>query len=198
MKKIAVKELMVLLNEYATVSEDATLADAIGALEHAQESFDCTRYRHRAILVLDKTQQPIGKISQIDALKALEPKYAEIQGKDTKGPFRHFSRMFLNSMLEHHRLFDGSLDDFRKMTTRIHVRDFMHTLSADECIDENATLDEAIHILIMGHQQSLLVTRNSAIVGILRLTDVFSAVFQPLATSSDRSSPRSVKPHLRV
>ena len=186
MKKFAIKNLMVPLDEYATVPEDATLSDTIQALEHAQQAFDHTKYRHRAILVLDKTNRPIGKISQIDALIALEPKYKEIQGEDTKSTFRHFSRMFLNSMIEHHRLFDGSLDDLRKKASRIRVRDFMHTLSADECLDENATLDEAIHILVMGHRQSLLVTCDSEIVGILRLTDVFSAVFHSLATSPEK------------
>jgi CBS domain-containing protein len=84
-------------------------------------------------------------------------------------------------MLEYHRLFDGSLETLRKKAANIHVRDFMHTLSADESVSENATLDEAIHILIMGHHQSLLVKRDDQIVGILRLTDVFSAVFQPLS-----------------
>ena len=49
-------------------------------------------------------------------------------------------------------------------------------------MSEDATLDEAIHLLVMGHQQSLLVKRDKTIVGILRLTDVFSAVFQPLAS----------------
>lgn len=185
MKKITIKDLMVPLEEYATVSEDATLSDAILSLENAQQAFDHTKYRHRAILVLDKGNRPIGKISQIDALKALEPKYKEIYGEDTKSTFRHFSRMFLNSMLEHHRLFDGSLDDLRKKTAKIRVKDFMHTLSADDCLNENATLGEAIHILIMGHQQSLLVTRKNEIVGILRLTDVFSAVFQTLSGLPD-------------
>jgi CBS domain-containing protein len=83
-------------------------------------------------------------------------------------------------MVEYHRLFDGSLEDLRKKAANIHVRDFMHTLSADESVSEGATLDEAIHLLIMGHHQSLLVKRDDRIVGILRLTDVFSAVFQPL------------------
>ena len=182
MKTVSIKELMVPLNEYATVSENATLADAIQALDHAQETFCQNKYRHRAILVLDKNQQPMGKIGQIDALRALEPKYKDIQSQDTRGAFRHFSRMFLNSMIEHHRLFDGSLEDLRKKTANIHVSDFMHTLSADECVSEDATLDEAIHLLIMGHQQSLLVKRDEKIVGILRLTDVFSAVFQPLVS----------------
>jgi CBS domain-containing protein len=185
MKKMQIKELVVPLNEYATVFEDATLADAIMALEHAQQTFDCTKYRHRAILVLDKDRQPVGKISQIDALKALEPKYNEIYGQAGRNSFRHFSRMFINSMIEHHRLFDSSLDDLRKKATTIKVVDFMHTLSADERIDENATLGEAIHILILGHQQSLLVARQGRIVGILRLTDVFSAVFHSLVAASE-------------
>lgn len=184
MKKIAIKDLMVPLDEYATVFEDATLADAIMALERAQLSFDHSKYRHRAILVLDKTGHPVGKISQIDALKALEPKYKEIQSDNNKGTFRHFSRMFLNSMIEHHNLFDGTLEDLTQKAAKIHVGDFMHALSADECLDENATLDEAIHILVMGHQQSLLVSRKSEIVGILRLTDVFSAVYHSLANGS--------------
>jgi CBS-domain-containing membrane protein len=137
--------------------------------------------------MLDKNQQPMGKIGQIDALRALEPKYKEIQNQDTRGTFRHFSRMFLNSMIEYHRLFDGSLEDLRKKAASIHVRDFMHTLSADECVNEDATLDEAIHLLIMGHHQSLLVKRDDKIVGILRLSDAFSAVFQPLASPGTRA-----------
>jgi len=181
MKTITINDLMVPLEEYATISEDASFSDAIQALESAQQAFDQTKYRHRAVLVLDKAKRPIGKISQMDALKALEPKYKEIQAEDTKGTFRHFNRMFLNSMLEHHRLFDGSLDDLREKAAKTKVKEYMHTLSADECLNENATLDEAIHILIMGHQQSLLVTRKREIVGILRLTDVFTAVFQSLS-----------------
>ncbi len=54
MKTFTVLDLMVPLSEYATVSDDASLCDAIVALEKAQEEFDQTRYRHRAILVFDQ------------------------------------------------------------------------------------------------------------------------------------------------
>ena len=185
MKRIAIKDLMVPLEEYATVFEEATLAEAIRALELAQQAFDHTKYRHRAILVLNKDGHVVGKVSQRDALKALEPKYKEIQGEDTKTAFRHFSRMFLTSMLEHHRLFDIPLEDLRKKADTLKVKEFMRTLSVDECLNENAVLDEAVHILIMGRHQSVLVTRNSKVVGILRLTDVFAAVFQTLEGQSD-------------
>jgi len=182
MKTISVKDLIVPLDEYATVCEDASLADAILALERAQQDFDHTKYRHRAILVLDAKGQPIGKLGQLDALRALEPKYKKIQGEHTGGSFRHFSRMFLKSMLENYSLFDGSLEELKEKAAKINVKEFMHNLSTDECIDENAFLDEAVHTLIMGHHQSLLVSRGKTIIGILRLTDVFSAVFHTLAS----------------
>lgn len=186
MKKISVKDLMVPIGEYAVVSEDATLSDAIRALERAQRAFDRTRHPHRAILVLDKANRPVGKISQLDALKAMEPKYKKIQGKDEKSAFRHFSRMFLHSMLAHQRLFDGSLDDLREKAARIRVKEFMSTVSEDDYLGENTTLDEALHILIMRRRQSLLVSRDNEIVGILRLTDVFAAAFGSLAAAGAR------------
>ena len=40
MTKIFVKDLMVPLEEYATVHEDATLYEALTALEKAQEALD--------------------------------------------------------------------------------------------------------------------------------------------------------------
>jgi len=54
MKKKPVKELMVPLAKYATVSQEATLFEAVMALEKAQEKFDQSRYRHRAVLIYDK------------------------------------------------------------------------------------------------------------------------------------------------
>ena len=46
-------------------------------------------------------------------------------------------------------------------------------------MNEHDTLDIAIHRLVMGHHQSLLVTRDNDIkniIGILRKTDVFMAI----------------------
>jgi CBS domain-containing protein len=52
----------------------------------------------------------------------------------------------------------------------------MYTLTEGEYVREDATLDEAIHQLVIGHHQSLLVTRGEEIVGILRLSDVFREI----------------------
>jgi CBS-domain-containing membrane protein len=57
----------------------------------------------------------------------------------------------------------------------------MHTPTEGEYVRQDASLDVAIHQLIIGQHQSLLVTDKAGeIVGILRLTDVFAAVFHKL------------------
>jgi CBS-domain-containing membrane protein len=57
------------------------------------------------------------------------------------------------------------------------VENFMKAPTEGEFVDLEAPLKQAIHQLIVGHHFSLLVTQERRIVGILRLTDVFAAVF---------------------
>jgi CBS domain-containing protein len=180
-KSYKVKDLMVPLSEYATVSEDATLYEAVISLENAQENFEDkhTRYRHRAILVLDKKGNVVGKLSQLDVLRALEPKYQEmIQGE---GLHRYgFTKQFTRSILEDYNLFASPLEDICRKAGEQNVKKFMKTPTEGEYISEDASLDVAIHQLIMGNHQSLLTTRGEKIVGILRQTDVFAAVFHAM------------------
>jgi CBS domain-containing protein len=177
-KTYPVKDLMVPLSEYATVSETATLYEAVLALEEAQEKFEDkhTRYRHRAVLILDKDGDVIGKLSQLDALRALEPKYQKmVKGEGLR---RYgFAKEFEESILEKFGLFAGALEDICRKAGERNVKEFMYTPTEGEYVSEDATLELAIHQLIIGRHQSLLVTRNEKIVGILRLTDVFAAVF---------------------
>jgi CBS domain-containing protein len=181
MKSISVKQLMIPLAEYATVSEDATLYEAVVALEEAQKRFDSERDRHRAILVLGKDNQVVGKLSQWDILKGLEPKYDQIgQRKDTS---RYgFSPEFLRSMMDSYGLWRKPLEDLCRKGAETKVGTLMHTLEEGEYVAEDAPLDEAIHLLVMGHHQSLLVRSGDKIVGILRLSDVFREICRMIKT----------------
>ncbi len=97
MATYTVKDLMVPLSEYATVLEDASLYEAVVALEKAQaefsnplekapEKFGPKRHPHRAILVLDKDGQVAGKISQLDALTALSV-FIQNQNRPVRMPY---------------------------------------------------------------------------------------------------------------
>ncbi|MCP4688965.1 MAG: CBS domain-containing protein [Desulfobacterales bacterium] len=178
MKNFFVKDLMVPLSEYATAPEDATLYEAVEALENAQKAFDDSKYRHRAILVLDKDGKVVGKIAQIDVLEALEPKYQEMISRQNGLASYGFSKKFMKDMLSTYRLWDSPLKDICKKAADIKVSAFMYTPTEGEFVEEEATLDEAIHQLVLGRHQSLLVTRDDEIIGILRLTDVFEAIFR--------------------
>lgn len=176
---IRVSDLMVPLDEYATVGDDATLYEAVIALEKAQEELDRKRhhYLHRAILVYNKNKKITGKISQLDVLMALEPKYQDMGDMRTLSR-AGFSPQFLKSMMEKFHLCDKSFSEMCTKAANIKVKDFMHTPTEGEHVEEERSLCEAIHQFVMGHHQSLLVTRDGVIVGILRLTDVFKEVFQ--------------------
>ena len=181
MKQIAVADLMVPLEEYVNVLEEATLFEAVMTLEKAQEELDRTRYKylHRAILVSNKKGEVVGKIGQLDILKALEPKYKEIERHESLGLGRAgLSPGFLQSMMERYSLWERPMSDICTKAAKFKVKDFMHTPSEGEYVEDTASLDEAIHHLVIGQHQSLLVTHKGKIVGILRLTDVFLEIFR--------------------
>lgn len=179
-----VKEVMIPLSEYATVSEDATLCEAVLALEEAQKKLDHTQYRHRAVLIYNKNRQVVGKVSQLDILRALEPKYNDIEASKSAHRFG-FSKQFLKNMFEQFDLWQEPLADICRKAVKWKVKTFMYTPTEGEYVDQNASLNEAIHQLVMGHHQSLLVVGNKEIVGILRLTDVFKEVCEMIKSCEE-------------
>ena len=53
MKKYKIKDLMVPLSNYAVIPEDATIFEAVMALEKTQLKFNQNSYLNRAILIED-------------------------------------------------------------------------------------------------------------------------------------------------
>jgi CBS domain-containing protein len=171
-----VKDLMVPLSEYATAPEGSTLMEAYLALEKAQELFDHSPYRHRAILILDKNKRVVGKLSQMDVLRALEPQSEKL---DRVSDIRQygFSKSFILKMRDQHRMREMPLKDLCDRAAKLKVENFMQTPTEGEYIEEDAPLSMAIHQIVAGTHLALLVTKYSEIVGVLRLSDVFAAVF---------------------
>ena len=179
MKNFIVKELMVPISEYATVPEGATLFEAVLALEKAQEQFQQNRYSHRAVLIMDKNKKVIGKLSQMDFLTALEPKDDNLEQIRRFQQFG-FSRKALALQQEEYLKSSPPVLDIYSKAASMKVTEFMQRPTEGEYVDENASLDVALHQLTAGSNLSLLVTRGLDIVGVLRLADVFAAVYHSM------------------
>jgi len=179
MKTQSLKELMVPLEEYATVDQEATLLDAVGALEQSWQKVRAGKFKHRAVLVLDKAGYVVGKISHWDLLRAMEPKYSGIGDFDR---LTHFglNPAFMKSMVDKEQLWNDPWEFMCSRTANLLVKDVMRPLGTDDFIDENDTLAHAVHLLVMGRKLSVLVRRGDRVVGILRIVDICDTVCEML------------------
>lgn len=187
MKNYVVKDLMVPISEYATVPERATLFEAVLALEKAQEQFQQNRYSHRAVLIMDKNKKVIGKLSQMDFLSALEPKDANLEQIRKFKQFG-FTRKAIALQQEEYLKSSAPIVDAYSKAAAMKVTEFMQRPTEGEYVDEGASLDMALHQLTAGSNLSLLVTRGGDIVGVLRLADVFAAVYHTMKESESKKA----------
>lgn len=173
MKKKRVRDLTLSLEEYATIEADKTIQEALEALSKAQLGLTRDRHQHQAVLVLDRDGSVVGKLSHWAVLRALEPKF--LKHDDVASLHRAgLTDEFIQSIKETFSLFTGSLEQMCRYAARLKAKDAM--VPVGESIDEDAPLTEAIHQMVLKHVQSLPVTRQGAVVGLLRLTDVFEEV----------------------
>lgn len=176
MKEVEVEDLMIPLNEYSTISENASLIEAIDALEEAQKKVNRSMNQHRAMLVLNDLDNVVGKISQLDILKALESDSKDVNRLKSIGKYG-FSQQAIRRMIAESNYWQSLSDKLNRKTTTMRVKDFMHSPTEGEIVDLEASLNEAIHQLVEGHHHSLLVISDKKIIGILRMVDIFSEIY---------------------
>lgn len=180
MKTKIVKDIMTPLDEYGTVSIEATLTEAAQALEEVQKDYEQNRKRHRILLIADANGRVVGKLSQLDVLRALQPKGKRIEDSTSLSRFG-VSSEYLKPMFDLCGFWGKPLIDVCKEAGNLKVERLIHSPLKGEHIDENASLPEAIHELGLEHHQSMLVTRDNEIVGILRQTDLFKEAVETLS-----------------
>ena len=180
MKNKQVKELMVPITEYATVHEDANMAEAITAFENKEKSYGDAPYRHQSLVVIDSNRHVVGRLSQVDMMRTLEPGYDELGESHWIGR-SVLSKKVLATLREQFQLWEQPLETMCETVCKARVKDHMQAPSEGEFVSETDTLNIAIHRIVMGRHHSLLVVREKEIVGILRSTDLFNALYDMMA-----------------
>jgi hypothetical protein len=171
MKHVKVKELMTPLDRYTTVAHSASLKEAFEALQGAlrgQEQHPTTRPRDFAVLVLDNNKQVTGRLVVWDILAGLET--GALNRVDALSMIEDFSAWSQPSNLA-------------ARARQIRVADLVRSLHKEEYIDEDETLDKAVHQLVSHRFLSLIVTRNGRPTGVLRVVDVFDHISSIIQTT---------------
>jgi len=169
----SVKELMVPREQYAVVSVNATLLQAILAMEEAQKRFDRELQPFRAVLVEDENGKIVGKLGQFAFLRALQPRRDILDDTGTLAS-AGVSEQVISSVLDHYRFFQDNLSDLCARASGMRVGDVMHPVS--ESIDVNTPLAEAISKIIQWESLSIPVKQGNRVVGLLRLSDVYQEI----------------------
>ncbi len=177
MQSTSIKGIIIPLSDYTTVNEDASLYDAVAELEKTRQKFKDQLYTHYSVIVLNDKNEVIGRLTQLDALKALEPKYLKI-GVSPLSRHGGLSQLHIDSMADAYNLFEEPLDHLCQKASELKVKDFIEPPAETDFIDEEATLNEAIHQFIMGnqHYQTILVRRGEEVIGVLRVHEVFHEI----------------------
>ena len=173
MHEMPITNFVTPLEQYALVAEDATIRDAVLALEESHFKFKRGfRYKHRAVLVHDSENNIIGKLNEWDFLKSLEITNREIGNSESLSRFG-LASYFLEADFKAYHRWHNPLERICEKAGSVLVTDVMRPMSTEEHIDEGIFLHEAIHKLIKTGKKLLIVTTDGKDTGVLRLTDVF-------------------------
>jgi CBS domain-containing protein len=175
MTDMIAKDIMVPVDHYAVVPKDATLYDAIVALEHAQKEFCKPHKNHLSVLVTDENGDIVGQVSQWDAIRALDCVQDDTEAQDQVSKFG-LNPQFVKSMMASHRVWNKSLPETCMRAATKTVEEFMSVPEHNTFIDEEAPITDVLYKMVKGERMSLFVTRDEKIIGVLKVVDVLSII----------------------
>ncbi|MFA4915286.1 MAG: CBS domain-containing protein [Syntrophales bacterium] len=172
MEEKHVKDIMIPIEDYAVVSQDATIKEAMKIMKETSEKLSPGKYKHLGVLVKDQEGKIIGKLTQADILRGLEPQYKDIGGSYLSPLIREE----MGDAMAH--LPDRTFFERCRAHSNKKVRAFMTTIALS--VDIREDLSHAVHVMLISDHRGLLVVEGKKPVGVLRLTDIYQLVKQTI------------------
>ena len=181
-----VRDLMVPVVECGTVDQEMTVCEAIKTLAETQFRQQSQKHvlKYPALLVTNKDNRVVGKLGRTDMVANMDPVHRR---PDSSNAIAHtstcgISPKLLKALVQHHCFWNQSFEQRRRHLLSLKVKDCMGTPHQDEYVLESDSMEVAIHKLVIGRYQTLLVREVDGIVGILRLADVFDRLILQCST----------------
>lgn len=184
MDKMKVSEFMRPIDVFPVISSDATFMDGVMALESTDEQFKSGKTPERILLVQDMKGKIIGKISPMDIVEGLEPKYDDIdhlesnqfQSSRYSNLVRKMMRSSLLAMKEQYRLWHRPLAELCEKVNTIKIHDFIKMPTPDHMVMIDDNIDVAFHLFVLRRHGSLFVQDGQNIVGLILFSDIYKKI----------------------
>lgn len=170
MKEILIKTVMTPLSDYVTLKETDTVYDVFQILEENKSE---GRQSHRDVIVVDDNGKFKGKVTMLDIFRALEPNYKKLfktygDGTLTKDHVINAIRDF--------NLWMEPIQSICERGANIKISEVMHVPVEFEYLQENDSLEKALHEYVMGVHQPMIVKNGDTVTGVLRFCDLFEVI----------------------
>ncbi|WP_462270703.1 CBS domain-containing protein [Desulfobacter sp.] len=170
MKEILIKSIMIPLPDYVTIKETATVYDMFQVLEKSNSD---GRHAHRDVIVVDDNGKFKGNVTMIDIFKTLEPNYKKLfENYESKT----LTKDYVISAMRDFNLWVEPIKNICERGANIKVSEIMHVPDKAEYLQENDSLEKALHEYVMGAHQPLIVKNGDTVTGVLRFGDLFEVV----------------------
>jgi len=171
MKDILVKDVMIQISNYVTVNQKDTVLNVFQILENKKD--ENSGHTHRDAIVVNDKGEFCGKITMIDIFRVLEPNYKRL--------FKNRKDGFLTAGYAVKAMLDFNLwiEPMRTLCERgstATVSEAMHKPEDNEYIQEDDSLEKALHSYVMGAHQPLIVKKGDETTGMLRFGDLFEII----------------------
>lgn len=183
MEKMKVRDLMAPIDQFPRISNTSDFYDALLALEDAQKKFLSGESKQRIVLVEDENGKVVAKISPIDLIRGLEPKFDEVE---TEKNFTRFGVAFaIKTLRQQYRLWQAPFGDLCRKAKDVQIKDFLSYASMeDQSVKIDDSLTKAFEWFVLGRHDSLFVYDGKEIVGLLRFSDVYKKLSQTIKECS--------------
>ncbi|MDY6878798.1 MAG: response regulator [Desulfatiglans sp.] len=160
----AVRDIMIRIEDYTTVTVDETIRDTIMKLmesfKHLVSSSRIMETGHRSLLVFDKKDNLAGILSIPDLIRAIRPAYLSAP-KPSTADSMEYSFMF----------WKGLFTTQTKMLAHKKVKDIMSDPPLS--VDEDANLMEVADLMFREKRRRVVVRSGDRVVGIVREQEIF-------------------------
>ena len=174
MPEMTTRNLMKPVADFPRISVQATFAEAIEALRRSQEDYLAGKRKQRILLVEDQDGNVLGKLSPMDVVRGLEPRYDKIDSMQEN--ILYGVPHIVKSMKDEFRLWHEPLTDLCRKAGDLRIESFLNKPDPDHSVAIDDQLDKAFHLFVTLRHDSLYVLEGERIIGLLRFSDVYAAI----------------------